>query len=121
MRKYAALGTCVALPIAILFIFPMTIGENNTSLIISLLIPIAAFAFALAVYTGHITSPWFSSLAWLLNGIVAIFFTFGIIFDGATFAAQQPIRFAIVVVFALSAILNSLALYPRAVKANSNG
>jgi hypothetical protein len=110
MRKQAALWSFVALAVCFALVFPMMLHGYGTS---SLLLPFAAFAFALAVYFGHIRSTWFSSLTWLLNGIVAAFCIFGVLLTGFSFMSQHPIRFAAFLVLLSSALLNSIILYPK--------
>jgi len=117
MRKQAALWSCIALAVSFAFVFPIALRGSGFA---SVLLPVGASAFALSIYTGHITSTWFSSLAWLLNGIVAALFGFMVVFSGLSFITQQPVRFAGFLVLLLSALLNSIVLYPKSPKSTRN-
>jgi hypothetical protein len=117
MRKQAVLWSCIALAISFAFVFPIALRGYAFA---SLLIPIAAFAFAVAIYASHITATWFSSVTWLLNGIVLAFFGFMVLFSGFSLATHQPLRFLGILVLLLSSLLNAIVLYPKSAKSVRN-
>jgi hypothetical protein len=110
MHKQAALWSCIALAVSFILVFPMILGGYA---IFSLLLPVAASAFALAVYSGHVTSTWFSSLTWLLNAVVSAFCIFAVLLSGLSFMLHHPIRLAGFLVLLSSASVNSIVLYPK--------
>jgi len=115
MRKLAALWSSIALLVSLVFFVRGTLAPNHVG-DGYLLFPILAFAGAVAIYTGHLSGPWFKSITWLLNGIITAAFGFELIFDGRQFFMSQPFRFAIVLLLLAASLLNSIALYPKSPK-----
>src|ERR1700733_4859030 len=95
MRKQAALWTCIALAISVVFVVRTVLAGYHLSGIY-LLVPILAYACALAIYTGFMSGPWFSSITWLLNGIMAMATGGEAAFNWHTLLRDQPFHFVVI-------------------------
>jgi len=115
MRKQASLLSLVTL-VVVGAMSIKTLVQPHIIGPVFFLIPVAAFALAIAVYSGHLSGPWSSSIAWLLNGIMAMASGFTVIFDGWPMLSSQPLHLSVTALVLVSSLLNTIILYPRSPK-----
>ena len=118
MLRLAIILSIAALAISLVVLVPTMLSAKQFSVVLFSLLPIAAFALAVAAYLRRLSNPWHLSFTWLFNGIVAMYLGFSLLFMGFFVSREHPTGVVIVVMVALflPAFLNSILLYPTSPK-----